>query len=119
MPERLTETLLVMGVGMGGVLLTLTLLAGLIALLRAGDEALNRRRIRRYDEARARAGPAPEELDDERVAVIAAAAAETLRRPVVVRRLRFLRGDGASAWSVSGRLNVMASHQVTKGRPSR
>jgi hypothetical protein len=58
--------------------------------------------------------PAEEELSDELIAVIAAAAAETLIAKVVVRRIQFLNDTSTGAWATTGRLNIMASHQISK-----
>lgn len=57
---------------------------------------------------------AVEELSDELVAVIAAAAAETLTSTIVVKRIQFLNDAATGAWATTGRLNIMASHQISK-----
>jgi hypothetical protein len=54
------------------------------------------------------------ETDDELVAILAAAATVALRRAVTVKRVQFLSGDSGTLWSVTGRLNIMASHLITK-----
>jgi hypothetical protein len=53
-------------------------------------------------------------LDEETVAVLAAAATETLKRPVSVRRVRFLTPGAEPTWAVVGRLNIMASHAIVR-----
>lgn len=58
--------------------------------------------------------PASEDIDEETIAIITAAAMEALRKPVEIKRIRFLQADGASSWSVIGRLNIMGSHLITK-----
>jgi hypothetical protein len=55
-------------------------------------------------------GNEPEEL----IAVIAAAASEMLASPVVVKRIQFLGDSLSGTWAVTGRLNIMASHQISK-----
>ena len=55
-----------------------------------------------------------QELSDELVAVIAAAAAETLTATIVVKRIQFLNDAATGAWATTGRLNIMASHQISK-----
>ena len=57
---------------------------------------------------------AEEDLPDELVAVIAAAASETLTATVVVKRIQFLNDAPSGAWATTGRLNIMASHQISK-----
>ncbi|MBL0175482.1 MAG: hypothetical protein IPP94_09510 [Ignavibacteria bacterium] len=54
------------------------------------------------------------ETDEELIAVLAAAATVALRRAVTVKRVQFLSGDSGTLWSVTGRLNIMASHLITK-----
>jgi hypothetical protein len=55
-----------------------------------------------------------ETIDDETIVVITAAVSETLQKSIRVRRIQFLHGDGASAWSVTGRLSLMGSHLITR-----
>ncbi len=65
-----------------------------------------------HSEVAADEGDLPE--DEEIIAVLAAAATAALKRRIVLRRVRFLQHSGGSAWSVTGRLNVMGSHLITK-----
>lgn len=53
-------------------------------------------------------------LDEETVAVLAAAATVALKRPVSVRRVRFLAPGAEPTWAVMGRLNIMASHAIVR-----
>lgn len=111
--ENLLQSLVLLAVGMGGVFAALLLLAGMIWLLRAADEQLNRRRIRQYAKS-VEAETGVEELNDEIVAVLSAAAVAAMRRSVRIRRVRFLTAGREGAWAVTGRLNVMASHQISR-----
>jgi sodium pump decarboxylase gamma subunit len=111
--ESFVESLLLLIVGMGGVFSALLLLAGMIWLFRAADEQLNRRRIRKYAKT-VETAPGVEEINDEIVAVLSAAAVAALRKPIRIRRVRFLTAGGEGAWAVTGRLNVMASHQISR-----
>lgn len=54
------------------------------------------------------------DLNDEVIAVLAAAANVMLKRPVSVRRVRFLVPAPEPAWAVTGRLNIMASHAISR-----
>jgi hypothetical protein len=73
---------------------------------------LNARRIRKYEAGVAAA--TEDEVNDEIVAVIAAAATVAIRHPIVIRRVRFLQSGRSPTWAVTGRLNVMASHAISR-----
>ena len=51
---------------------------------------------------------------EELIAVLTAAAHEMLHKQVVVRSFSFLSNDENHMWSVSGRINIMASHLIVK-----
>lgn len=109
MQTKLEEALLLLASGITGVFASLLLLAAAIWLIRTVDERVNAFRIRRYA-ARVQAAEDPDELNDEVVAVLAAAAATTLRKHVRVRRVQFLQERPGTVWTSSGRLNIMSSH---------
>jgi sodium pump decarboxylase gamma subunit len=111
--ENLLESVILLVVGMGGVFAALLLLAGMIWLFKAADDRLNHRRIRKYSET-VESAQGVEDVNDEVVAVLSAAAAAVLKKPVRVRRIRFLTTGPAATWAVTGRLNVMASHQISR-----
>ncbi len=117
MLNLLLDASLVLVVGMGVVVLSLLMFAGLIVVLRASDERFNIFRIRRYN-AKVEAAPAHEGVNDELVAVLTAAAAVAIRKPVRIRRMRFLDTASAGAWTSTGRLNIMASHAIPKRKPT-
>jgi hypothetical protein len=52
--------------------------------------------------------------DEDLIAILTAAAMAVLQKPVTLRRVRFLTPPANNAWSVTGRLNVMGSHLITK-----
>jgi hypothetical protein len=54
------------------------------------------------------------DLNDEIVAVLAASATVMLKRPISIRRVRFLEPSAEPAWAVTGRLNIMASHAISR-----
>jgi hypothetical protein len=56
----------------------------------------------------------PTRVTEETVAVIAAAASVMLMRHVRVRRVRFLSAAPEPTWAVMGRLNIMASHAISR-----
>jgi hypothetical protein len=111
--DQFTASLVLLVVGMGGVFISLLALAGMIWLFKAADEWLNQRRIRQYAETAIASGE-PDGINDELVAVITAAATAAAERSVRVRKVRFLSPIAAGAWASSGRLNVMASHQISR-----
>lgn len=114
MGERLIESLLVLALGMTGVFSSLILLAAMIQVLKVVDERLNRRRIEQYAREIETKSAGAEELNDEIVAVVTAAAVATLKKPVAIRRMRLFDSREAGAWAVTGRLNIMASHAIPK-----
>jgi Na+-transporting methylmalonyl-CoA/oxaloacetate decarboxylase gamma subunit len=114
MHAPIQDALLVLLVGMTAVFFCLSLLALLIRVMRSSDEAINTRRIRSYA---ATVSELPEEeINDELVAVVAAAAMATIKQPLEVRRMRFLGPEAGRTWTATGRLNIMGSHAVQKKR---
>ena len=62
---------------------------------------------------RSRALPVqPGRIDPRVMAVIVAAVAATIGRPVAVHRVHVHRGGEADRWSRAGRLDIMVSHRV-------
>jgi Na+-transporting methylmalonyl-CoA/oxaloacetate decarboxylase gamma subunit len=111
--ERIIEGGLLLVVGMSVTMIVLGGLAGLIWFLKAIDERVNTHRIKSYaDKVETRKIDA--EVNDEIVAVLAAAATVMLRRQILIRRIRFLKPDVEPAWAVTGRLNIMASHAISR-----
>ena len=113
MLERLNEALLVMLIGMTSVILTLLLMALLIQAGKWLDEKINAVRIRRYS-AKIEKQTTGDELNDEIVAVITAAVITTYRKKIRVRKIRFLDHTTQPTWAITGRLNIMGSHLITK-----
>lgn len=112
--DTFLQSLILLVVGMGGVFCALLLLAGMIWLLKSADDWTNRFRIRRYAREAATHAEEGEGLNDEIVAVVTAAAMAAARRRVRVKTVRFLTPLTAGAWSSSGRLSIMASHQIAR-----
>jgi sodium pump decarboxylase gamma subunit len=108
------DALLVLLVGMAAVFACLSVLALLIWVVRSADETLNARKIRSY--AATVPGLPEEEINDELVAVITAAAVAAVKRPLEIRRMRFLGPEGGRTWAATGRLNIMGSHAVQRKR---
>jgi sodium pump decarboxylase gamma subunit len=111
--DNLYQSTLLLVIGMSVTITVLASLAGLIWLLKEVDEKVNSRRIRTYAE-KVETHKVDVDVNDEIVAVLAAAAAATLRRPVSIRRVRFLKPSVEPAWAVTGRLNIMASHAISR-----
>ena len=97
--------------GMAGVFVSLSGLAGMIWLIKAFDEKINTLRILTYSK---KVEVQPDEVNDELVAVISAAAFNTLKKPIVIRKIHFLDNRSGDAWAVTGRLNIMASRPIRK-----
>ena len=116
--ENIVESLLLLVVGMVGVFSSLILLAGMIWLFRFADEEMNRRRIKKYSQ-KVETKQVEDEINDELVAVISAAAATAFHKSIIVKKIQFLdqKASGGS-WAVTGRLNVMASHAISKRKSS-
>jgi hypothetical protein len=55
-------------------------------------------------------------IDPRTMAVIVAAVAEAIRRPVVIHRVHVHRDGEADRWSRAGRMDVMVSHRVGPSR---
>ena len=113
MIEHVAESVLLLVVGMTCVFSSLMFLAGMIWVLKAVDEAINAHRVRRY-EMKVEKKTIDPEHNDVIIAVISAAVTTVLRRPVTVRRLRFLGGAMGGSWTSAGRSTIMSSHTITK-----
>ncbi|MBL7993865.1 OadG family protein [bacterium] len=111
MTEKLLEASLLLVAGMTAVFVSLSGLALMIWLIKSADEKVNALRIRWYAK---KVEVKPEEVHDELAAVISAAVFTVLRKPVTIRKIRFLDNRGEDAWAVTGRLNIMASRPIRK-----
>jgi hypothetical protein len=98
--ETLLQGLPPLVTGLSVTIVALGALAGVALFLRSA--------VKRYQ--RLRAG----DLNDEFIAVLAAAAAVMVNKQVSVRRVRFLTPSNEPAWAVTGRLNIMASHAIAR-----
>ena len=109
MQELLLESGLLLVVGISAVFTSLLMLAGMIWLFKAADEALNAKRVRKYAVKVENKGIDPDH-NDEIVAVISAAVIAAIQRPVQVRHIRFLGEQGEDQWASAGRSTIMSSH---------
>jgi Na+-transporting methylmalonyl-CoA/oxaloacetate decarboxylase gamma subunit len=116
MTQNIVEALLLLAAGMAAVFTALLMLAGMIRLLVWADRTINSLRIRKYAE-KVETHKVDDVLNDEIVAVISAAVTTALGRAVKIRKVRFLSGEPAAAWAVTGRLNIMASHAISRRKP--
>jgi sodium pump decarboxylase gamma subunit len=113
MTEPIIQSLSLSVLAFGIVFVTFIVLVLAVRVIRWADERTNALRIAEYAEKVA-THQVDDEVNDEIVAVITAAVAATLRKPVVVRKIRFLTTESEAAWAVTGRLNIMASHAIAK-----
>lgn len=78
------------------------------------------RRIGRRQQARKALAepdrPPDEALDNQLVAVLAAAAREAIGAPVKLYQVHVHRGDSVERWSRAGRMDIMVSHRVEPKR---
>jgi hypothetical protein len=107
----LTALLLVTG-GVYGPGWTAIALAPLFVLALFGFR--KKRAAAALSSAHASSPAAYDAIDEETIVILTAAVSETLQKPIRVRRIQFLHDDGASAWSVTGRLGLMGSHLITR-----
>lgn len=115
MLDNILEAIVLLFAGMSVVLISLSALAGLIKAMKSLDERVNIFRIKQYAE-KVKTQQTEEQVNDELVAVLSAAAMAALAKTVHVRRVQFLSSDTDTAWAVTGRLNIMASHHIPKRR---
>lgn len=113
MTEKIYEALLLMLIGMSSVILVLVMMAVLIQVGKWLDETINAIRIRRYS-AKIEKQISGDDLNDEIIAVITAAVMTTYRKKIRVRKIRFLDHSTQPTWAITGRLNIMGSHLITK-----
>ena len=113
MIDNLIEAVILLVVGMSVVLISLSMLAGLIRGMKSLDERFNIFRIKKYDE-KIKTEHVEDESNDELVAVLTAAAMAAMKKTVQIRRVQFLSADAETAWAVTGRVNIMASHHISK-----
>jgi Na+-transporting methylmalonyl-CoA/oxaloacetate decarboxylase gamma subunit len=111
--EQLVEGHLLPVVGVAVTLAAFSFLAGVIWTLTWSDDKLHARKIR-PSVRKVETPQAGDEVNDEVVAVIAAAATAVMRKRVTIKRITFLSPAPGQAWTVTGRLNIMASHAITK-----
>lgn len=114
MEERLWEATLALIVGMGGVFASLVFFYLLMLVLNALETRINKLRVNKKLLPKPAASNEEQiSISPEIVAVISAAAYEAFRRPVVIKKVKFLKQTDNS-WSETGRMIVMGSHNFKK-----
>jgi sodium pump decarboxylase gamma subunit len=113
MADKIIESLLLLVVGMSCVIIVLFFLSFIIYTGKWIDETINQLRIHIYSK-KIESGPAVDEINDELIAVLTAAVMTTYRKNIRIRKVKFLDHTSQPTWAVTGRLNVMASHLITK-----
>ncbi|MFH1051703.1 MAG: OadG family transporter subunit [bacterium] len=115
MYEKLTEALIVMIVGIGGVFLSLLFFYLLMIVLNVVDSKVNKYRVNKKLSPKTKLDNIEPKIQitPEIVAVISAAAYEVFKKPVVVKKIKYLT-KSATTWSETGRMIVMGSHNINK-----
>jgi len=116
MIELLMEALVVMLVGMSAVFASLLFFYLLIIALSKIEYRINNIRVGNLLKPKSviKDQQAVDVINPEIVAVIAAAAYEALSKPVVIKKIRYLKQSTESSWAESGRLTIMGSHNIRK-----
>lgn len=113
MLDKLFEALVVMLVGVSAVFSSLLFFYIIIVILQLIDNKLNSIRVNK------KLTPLKNEVDDdlklspEIVAVISAAIYEVVKKPIIVKKIKYL-SKSDSSWSETGRMIVMGSHNINK-----
>lgn len=114
MENKLWEAIIVMIVGMGGVFASLVFFFLLMLVLNTLESKINKLRVSK------KLQPKPVTSNEEQisispeiVAVISAAAYEVFRKPVIIKKVKYLKQTD-NKWSETGRMIVMGSHNFKK-----
>ncbi len=115
--EKLIEALEVLVIGMGGVFTSLIFFYLLIVLLKKIDGMIQAKESKTLEIATNQRKEAEDlsrinEIDNELIAVISAAAYSIVRKPVRVKTISFLGNKDDSTWSQIGKIDVISSHNV-------
>jgi sodium pump decarboxylase gamma subunit len=114
MTDTLTESLVILIVGVGGVFVSLSFFSFLIWGMKKIDNLFTIKK-KKKSVAVKHAKPAAQEEDTELIAVLTAAAMEILQHPVRIRHIKYLQQQQTGgSWAVSGRSTVMSSHNISK-----
>ncbi len=100
-------------IGIFVVLISLSFFSIIIAIIHKIDEKINEMRARKHLKSTVEE---PTMIDPKIVAVITAAALETFKKPIKIKRIKFVdKHTMPSSWSSSGRLSIFESHKIIKG----
>ncbi len=113
MYDKIVEGLLLLTVGMTSVICVLLFFALLIQFGKWVDEKINQLKIKLYSKKIEDVQRA-DDINDEIIAVITTAAMLTYKKHVKIRKIKFLDHASQPTWAVTGRLNIMGSHLITK-----
>ncbi|MDQ1265112.1 MAG: hypothetical protein QG635_262 [Bacteroidota bacterium] len=118
MLDNLIESLSLMLTGILVVFSALAFFSFLIWLLKKSDEKLRQLKFKPKD-WETTSENSETEINPELIAIITAAAHETFHKQIRIRRVHFLSSQQEySSWAASGRLNIMASHNIQLGTQS-
>jgi hypothetical protein len=104
-----------MVVGISAVFSSLFFFYILMVVLKTVDDRINTYRVNKklIPIANLDTNEPQVQITPELVAVISAAAYEVFKKPVVVKKIKYL-NKSANSWSESGRMIVMGSHNINK-----
>ncbi len=122
MMDRLSEALLILVVGMGGVLGSLLFFYFVITLINKLEEKFLRwQKAKSLKPVKIRPTELKESAleeveidDDELTAILTAAAFASTHADILVTRIRFLKQPTVTSWSTIGKMNLIGSHIIQK-----
>ena len=113
MLDKILEALVVMFVGFTAVFSSLLFFFIIITLLQFIDNKLNTIRVNKKLTPLINEEKSDINITPEIVAVISAAVYEVIKKPVVIKKIKYL-SQSESSWSETGRMIVMGSHNIIK-----
>jgi Na+-transporting methylmalonyl-CoA/oxaloacetate decarboxylase gamma subunit len=111
--DKLSESLVVMLVGISAVFASLFFFYIIIMILQFIDNKLNSIRVQKKLTPLINEEKNDLKLSPEIVAVISAAVYEVIKKPIVVKKIKYL-SQTETSWSETGRMIVMGSHNIIK-----
>lgn len=111
--DRITEALVLIVVGMGGVFLSLTSLYLLMVVLMKIDSMFSKQP---ETAVQTPTGETRSEINPDLIPIISAAIYAVLEKKVIIKTIHFLDDRSDTSWSRIGRLNIIDSHNINKRR---
>lgn len=111
------DTLIIMFVGMSVVFVALGFFYIIILLINKFDFLYNNYKVNKKLQEFTVPSKTTSPINDELIAVITAAAFETLNQKVRIKRIQYLDPNSySSSWLSSGRVSLLSSHNIHKGK---